>query len=676
MESKESKYLSSLALDELIGNLKVHEVVMEKDFEIYKGKKERIKSIAVKAKKESSDDETLTSGSDDEEYDMAKGKSDQTCFRCGDPSHLIGDCPKTSRNNDQKAFIGGSWSDSENDAEDKTNDETCLMAQSSNEVTLDSSCYSDNASSLDNDNMQIEYDSLCEISLKIINKNKILKTKRDIFEKEILELNKKIKKLKRSKEIKMACKSCNELKLENAKLKETQVKFVKFDKSANSLREMLNNQKLPSCKIGLGFDSDKASTSETKTMSFVGSSAEKVTDRYTIKGHGSTLPGSVSRKDSEKGTKYVVSPPMSSRSDFVITRKKLIHNSIDESKKPSLKPSLKSGIGYVKTESRSKTPPPRRNISSQPRYNTPQSRREILSNQLLSYFYSMNLESTNKIKALYIWEIQAHTSHKAKNMVSTKRCLELLHMDLFGPLAIKSYGGNLYTLVVVDDYSRYTWTRFLKTKNEAFEKFEILSNKIQNQLGSSIIAIRTDHGQEFDNEVQFRAYCDALGITHNFSAPRTPQSNGVVERKNRTLQEMSRTMLNEQSIPQKFWCNAVDTSTYILNRILIRPILGKTPYEIFKGRTPSLEYFKVFGSKCFILNTKDHLTNFDPKSYECVFLRYSQNSKAYVVLNKHPMKVEESLNVSFDESPPLTKLSPLVDDDVGEEEALEEFQNS
>ncbi|GKA21273.1 retrovirus-related pol polyprotein from transposon TNT 1-94 [Tanacetum coccineum] len=179
-----------------------------------------------------------------------------------------------------------------------------------------------------------------------------------------------------------------------------------------------------------------------------------------------------------------------------------------------------------------------------------------------------------------------------------------------------------------------------------------------------------DHGREFDNEVQFRAYCDAQGITHNFSAPRTPQSNGVVERKNRTLQEMSRTMLNEQTIPQKFWCNAVDTSTYILNRILIRPILGKTSYEIFRGRKPSLEYFKVFGSKCFILNTKDYLTKFDPKSYEGVFLGYSQNSKAYVVLNKHSMKVEESLNVTFDEIPPPTKLSPLVDDDVGEEEAI------
>nr|GEY14968.1 zf-CCHC domain-containing protein [Tanacetum cinerariifolium] len=234
--------------------------------------------------------------------DEKKGKSDQKCFRCDDPSHLIGDSPKTSRNKDQKAFNGGSWSDSENDAEDRTNDKTCLMAQSSNEVTLNSSCYSDNTYSLDNDNMQTEYDSLCEISLKIINKNKILKTKRDLLEKEILELNEKIKKLEKSKEIKMACKSCDELKLENGKLKETQVKFVKFRKSVNSLREMLNNQKSPSCKIGLGFNSDKASISGTKTMSFVGSSAEKVTDGSTIKGHRSILHGFMSRKDNEKGT--------------------------------------------------------------------------------------------------------------------------------------------------------------------------------------------------------------------------------------------------------------------------------------------------------------------------------------------------------------------------------------
>nr|GEW73008.1 retrovirus-related Pol polyprotein from transposon TNT 1-94 [Tanacetum cinerariifolium] len=142
---------------------------------------------------------------------------------------------------------------------------------------------------------------------------------------------------------------------------------------------------------------------------------------------------------------------------------------------------------------------------------------------------------------------QAYTSHKAKNIVSTTRCLELLHMDLFGPSAVRSYGGNHYTLVIVDDYSRYTWTRFFKDKTKAFDQFEIFSKKIQNQLGCTIVSIRTDHSREFDNEVQFGEFCNANGITHNFYALRTPQSNGVVERKNRTLQEMSRNMCDEFS---------------------------------------------------------------------------------------------------------------------------------
>ncbi|GKA75919.1 retrovirus-related pol polyprotein from transposon TNT 1-94 [Tanacetum coccineum] len=117
---------------------------------------------------------------------------------------------------------------------------------------------------------------------------------------------------------------------------------------------------------------------------------------------------------------------------------------------------------------------------------------------------------------------QAHASHKAKNIVSTTRCLELLHMDLFGSSAVRSYGGNLYTLVIVDDYSRYTWTRFLNTKTEAFEQFEIFSKKIQNQLGCSIVSIGTDHGREFDNEVQFREFCNAnesLNVTFGETPP-------------------------------------------------------------------------------------------------------------------------------------------------------------
>nr|GEV30487.1 retrovirus-related Pol polyprotein from transposon TNT 1-94 [Tanacetum cinerariifolium] len=113
-----------------------------------------------------------------------------------------------------------------------------------------------------------------------------------------------------------------------------------------------------------------------------------------------------------------------------------------------------------------------------------------------------------------------------------------------------------------------------------------------------------------------------------------------------------------------------DTSTYILNRILIRAILEKTPYELLRCRKPTLDYFKDFGSKCFILSIKDYLIKFDPKSYKGVILRYSQNSKAYIILNKHSKKIKESLNVIFDETLPPSKTSSLVDDDLDEDEVF------
>ncbi|GJV83919.1 zf-CCHC domain-containing protein, partial [Tanacetum coccineum] len=137
---EESKDLSTLLLDELIGNLKVYEIVLEKDSEASKSKKEKYKSLALKAKKVPSDEEVSCSDSGDEEYVMAsfwraneekKGKDERMCFKCGDLNHFISDCPKHSYN-DQKAFIGGCWSDSEEDDKPKK-DEICLMAHDSNE---------------------------------------------------------------------------------------------------------------------------------------------------------------------------------------------------------------------------------------------------------------------------------------------------------------------------------------------------------------------------------------------------------------------------------------------------------------------------------------------------------------------------------------------------------------
>nr|GEW99666.1 zf-CCHC domain-containing protein/DUF4219 domain-containing protein/UBN2 domain-containing protein [Tanacetum cinerariifolium] len=384
-------------------------MIIKKDFEIVKEKVER-KSIALKAKKESSDEECSTFGSEDEEYaievrdfkkffkrrcrfvrqprinkktfrrsrDVKNGKSDRKCFRCGDPNPLIGECLKPPKDKNQRAFVGGSWSDRDEEDDEKVKDETCLVAHASSEVCFESSYISDEKSSIDDLALDNEYDKLCKMSLKISTKNKRLKATRNSLENKLRELKDKLSILEKNKGVDLDCAKCHALKIENEKLKEESTRLNKFEKSTHCLNEMLSNQKPSGDKLGK----------------------------------------------------------------------------------------------------------------------------------------------------------QAHASHKAKNVVSTTRCLELLHMHLFGPSDVWSYEGNRYTLVIVDDYSRYTWTRFLKDKTEAFDQVEIFSRKIQNQLG------------------------------------------------------------------------------------------------------------------------------------------YSQNSKAYIVLNKHTKKVKESLNVTFDETPPPSKTSPLVDDNLDEEEVI------
>ncbi|GKB49949.1 hypothetical protein Tco_0900702, partial [Tanacetum coccineum] len=169
---EESKDLSTLPLDELIGNLKVYEVVLKKDLEISKNKKEKYKSLALKARKVLSEEEATSSNSNDEEYAMAE-KDDRRCFKCGDPNQFINDYPKDSFS-DQKAFVVGCWSDSEDDSK---MEEICLMALDNNEVLSDTLYYS--SSSLDNESWQNEHDKLCKISLRIINKNKQLKVKNE-----------------------------------------------------------------------------------------------------------------------------------------------------------------------------------------------------------------------------------------------------------------------------------------------------------------------------------------------------------------------------------------------------------------------------------------------------------------------------------------------------------------
>ena len=161
--------------------------------------------------------------------------------------------------------------------------------------------------------------------------------------------------------------------------------------------------------------------------------------------------------------------------------------------------------------------------------------------------------------------------------------------------------GKRFGLVIVDDYSRFSWIFFIFHKNEAFDKFLLFFRRVQMVHGAKVAAIQTDHGDEFKNN-SFDEFCDEQGIKHQYSSPRTPEQNGVVERKNRVLIEMARTMLAESGLPKKFWAEAINTACHILNRVMVRPILNRTPYELLKGKKPNVSYFKPFRVKCFIYN--------------------------------------------------------------------------
>ncbi|GKA54045.1 retrovirus-related pol polyprotein from transposon TNT 1-94 [Tanacetum coccineum] len=386
---EESKDLTSLPLDELIENLKFHEMIIKKDFEIVKAKGER-KSHVLKAKKESSDEECSTSRSEDEEYAMAVRDFKMFFKRRGrfvrQPPY---DKKMFQRCRDDKNGKRGSWSDSDEEYDEKAKDETCLVAQASNEAY--------------NGGNVIFGSNLRD---NIIGKGQICDNK---------------------------------------------------------------------CRVTFS-EHDSEITKDGKVVS----RGIRKKDLYVMK---------LGNKPKEK----ICLAMINENSTLWHTR-----------------------LGHANM----------RLIQS------------LASKELVRNLHKLKFDQ-HFCDACKIGK-QAHASHKAKHIVSMTRCLELLHMDLFGPSVIRSYGGNLYTLVIVDDYPR----------------------------------------------------------------------------------------------------------------------------------KPTLDYFRVFGSKCFILNTKDYLTKFDPKSYEGIFLGYSQNSKAYIILNKHTMKIEKSLNVTFNETPPPSKTSPLVDDDLDEVEAI------
>ncbi|GJV56906.1 retrovirus-related pol polyprotein from transposon TNT 1-94 [Tanacetum coccineum] len=190
------------------------------------------------------------------------------------------------------------------------------------------------------------------------------------------------------------------------------------------------------------------------------------------------------------------------------------------------------------------------------------------------------------------------------NFDTNQEKLYLLHMDLCGPIRVASINGKKYILVIVDDYSRFTWVKCLRSKDEAPDfiiKFLNMTSALKH-LSDSQNSTET----EFVNQT-LREYYEKVGISHETSVDRSPQQNSVVERRNRTLIEAARTMLIYAKAPLFLWVEAVATACYTQNRSIIRLRHGKTPYELLHDKPPDLSFFHVFGALCYLTNDSKNL---------------------------------------------------------------------
>jgi transposase InsO family protein len=181
---------------------------------------------------------------------------------------------------------------------------------------------------------------------------------------------------------------------------------------------------------------------------------------------------------------------------------------------------------------------------------------------------------------------------------------------------------------------------------DTFKKF---AKRAQNEFETKIKRVRSDNGTKFKN-INMKEFLDEEEIDHEFSIPYTPQQNGIVARKNRTLIEAARIMLDEYKIPDHFWADAINTMCHAINRLYLHKILNKMAYELFIGKKPNVFYFRVFGSKCFILNKKPKNSKFASKVDEGFLLGYASNAHGYHVFNKTSGHVEVACDVRFNES--------------------------
>nr|GEW07321.1 retrovirus-related Pol polyprotein from transposon TNT 1-94 [Tanacetum cinerariifolium] len=300
-----------------------------------------------------------------------------------------------------------------------------------------------------------------------------------------------------------------------------------------------------------------------------------------------------------------------------------------------IRPSI-AKIEFVKSKLEEKTARKTVKQVEQHRQNTHSSRgNQKIWNNMMSQKLGSNFEMSNK--ACYVCGSFDHLQGNLQ--------MDLQDQGVIDSGCSRHMTGNMFYLIDYEEidggYVAFGWNL----------KGGKITGKDRNLVDHKVKVIRCDNGTEFKNR-EMNQFCEMKGILRQFSVARTPQQNGVAERRNMTLIEAARTMLADFKFPTTFWAEAVSIACYVQNKVLVVKPHTKTLYKLFHGRTPTLSFMRPFRCLVTILNTIDHLGKFDGKADEGFFVEYSLNSKSFIVFNSRRRIVEKNLHIKFSESSP------------------------
>jgi hypothetical protein len=230
----------------------------------------------------------------------------------------------------------------------------------------------------------------------------------------------------------------------------------------------------------------------------------------------------------------------------------------------------------------------------------------------------------------------------------SKEILDLMHLDVCGPMTVAYLNGYLYYVLFIHDHSRKTWIYFLKNKDGVLAKFQEFKAQIENQTGRKFKILRSDNGGEYTSK-DFNSFCIEVGIKRDFMVPYKPQQKGVVERKNNTIIEENKEMIHDQSLPMNLWEEACMETIYFEKRSPHQILKNITPEEAFTKVNPKIRHFRIFGCLVYLHVPKEKTFKLEPLGRKGIFVGYNESSKAYRIYIPIQRQIEVSRDFTFEE---------------------------